>query len=181
MIIGYARVSTNGQILDRQIDSLNKAGVEQIFQEKYTGTKADRPQLNEMLKIARKGDSIVVADLTRLSRSTKDLISISEMLKDKGIELVSLKEKIDTSTATGKLMFGMMAIMAQFERDIISERTTEGLVAARARGRVGGRPSKLDETKIATIKQLYNKRELTVKEICAMFDISRPTLYKVIE
>lgn len=180
MKFGYARVSTEEQNLDRQLDQLKEYGVERIYQEKMTGTKKDRPELSKLLDYARKGDSIVVIDLTRLSRSTKDLISISEDLASRGIELVSLKEQIDTSSAQGKFYFGMLAIMAQFERDIISERTREGLNAARARGKLGGRPAKVDDNKKKAIIELYNKKELTINEICKMFDISKPTLYKIV-
>lgn len=181
MIIGYARVSTQEQSLDRQIDSLKLAGAEEIITEKITGTKADRPQLNKLFDKLRKGDTILVADLTRLSRSTKDLFNLVEQIEGKGANIKSLKEVwLDTTTPMGKLMFTFIAGISQFERDIISQRTTEGLASARARGRVGGRPSKLDLTKKKTIVELYNKKELTVKEICEMFDISRPTLYKVL-
>lgn len=180
MIFGYARVSTEEQKLDRQIDQLKQYKVDKIYQEKMTGTKKDRPELKNLLEYAREGDAIVVTDLTRLSRSTKDLIAMSETLAERKIELISLKEKIDTTTATGKLMYGMLAIMAQFERDILSERTKEGLKSARARGRLGGRREKLDDNKKKTVKELYDKKELTVKEICEMFDISRPTLYKIV-
>ena len=116
MKIGYARVSTQDQNLDRQLDQFKEAGCEKIFQEKITGTIKERPELEEMFKQLRKGDTVVISELTRLSRSTRDLLELSEKLKEKDVELVSLKEKIDTTTATGKAMFGMLAVMAQFER-----------------------------------------------------------------
>jgi DNA invertase Pin-like site-specific DNA recombinase len=181
MLIGYARVSTDDQSLDRQYDQLKAAGVKKIYGEKMTGTKKDRPKLKDMIDFARPGDAIIVTELTRLSRSTKDLISLSEQLNNQGIELISLKEKIDTTTATGKMIFGLMAVLAQFERDLISERTKEGLASARARGKLGGRRSKLNDKDKATIKKLYDEKKLTVAEICRMYGISRPTLYKAVK
>lgn len=180
-IIGYARVSTQDQNLNRQIDQLKDAGCEKIFQEKITGTKSDRPELNRLLEFLRKEDILIVSDLTRLSRSTRDLIDIAEILKSKDVELKSLKENIDTTTATGKAMFGMLAVMAQFERDLISERTKQGLQSARARGRIGGRKQKLDETKKKAVYALYQAKESSLMEICNTFDISKPTLYKIIK
>lgn len=180
MLFGYARVSTQDQNLNRQLDALTKAGANQIYKEKITGTKKDRPELIKLLDHARKGDTIVVADLTRLSRSTRDLVALSEELKAKGIELISLKETIDTTTATGKMMFGMLAVLAQFERDQLSERTLEGLASARARGHLGGRKEKLDSSKKKAVYELYMSEKSTLKEICSMFDISAPTIYKVV-
>jgi DNA invertase Pin-like site-specific DNA recombinase len=181
MLIGYARVSTDDQNLDRQIDQLKAAGVKKIYCEKMTGTNRNRPKLKDMLDNAREGDCIIVSDLTRLSRSTKDLISLSEQLNASGIELISLKEKIDTTTATGKMTFGILAVLAQFERDLISERTKEGLASARARGKLGGRRAKLTDKDKVTIKKLYDEKKLTVAEICRMFSVSRPTLYKAVK
>lgn len=182
MIFGYARVSTLEQNLDRQIDQLKEAGADEIIQEKITGTKMDRPQLNSLLDKLRKDDVIVITDLTRLSRSTKDLLNLVEIIESKGANIKSLKETwLDTTTPQGKLMFTFMAGISQFERDLISQRTKEGLASARARGRVGGRKQKLDENKKKTVYNLYQKKELTVKAICEMFDITKPTLYKVIE
>ncbi len=136
MIFGYARVSTQEQSLSRQLDSLKEAGAEEIIQEKITGTKADRPELNKLLGKLRKGDIILIADLTRLSRSTKDLFNLVEQIENKGANIKSLKESwLDTTTPQGKLMFTFMAGISQFERDLISQRTKEGLEAARARGK----------------------------------------------
>lgn len=182
MIFGYARVSTAEQNLDRQLDSLKLAGAEEIVQEKITGTKADRPELNRLLDKIRKDDIILVADLTRLSRSTKDLFSLVDQIEKKGANIKSLKESwLDTTTPQGKLMFTFMAGISQFERDLTSQRTKEGLVAARARGRKGGRKPKLDDKKKKAIYELYQQKKTTVKDICTMFDITKPTLYKVIE
>ena len=181
MLVGYARVSTIDQNLDRQFDALIGAGVDKrnIYQEKITGTKKDRPELNRMIYELQKGDTVVISELTRLSRSTKDLISLSEIINNKGVELVSLKEKIDTTTATGKAMFGMLAVMAQFERDLISERTNEGLVSARARGRVGGRP-KIDNKDINKALKLYDSKNYSISDICEMCKISKNSLYNYI-
>lgn len=182
MVFGYARVSTQEQSLDRQLDSLNAAGADEIIQEKITGTKADRPELNRLLDKLRKGDVILVADLTRLSRSTKDLFSLVDQIEKIGANIKSLKESwLDTTTPQGKLMFTFMAGISQFERDLISQRTKEGLEAARARGRSGGRKPKLDDNKKKAIYELYQQKKTTVKDLCDMFSISKPTLYKIIE
>jgi DNA invertase Pin-like site-specific DNA recombinase len=182
MIFGYARVSTIEQNLDRQIDQLKGAGAEEIIQEKITGTKADRPQLNRLFDKLRKGDTILIADLTRLSRSTKDLFSLVEQIEKKGANIKSLKECwLDTTTPQGKLMFTFMAGISQFERDLISQRTREGLESARTRGKVGGRKPKLDDNKKKTVYDLYQQKKLTVLEICDMFNITKPTLYKIVE
>jgi len=181
MLIGYARVSTYDQNLDRQIDALvtSRVDIRNIYKEKITGTIKDRPELNKMINDLKIGDVIIICDLTRLSRSTKDLISLSESITNKGVELISLKEKIDTTTATGKAMFGMLAVMAQFERDIISERTKEGLSSARARGRKGGRP-KVNYKDIDRALKLYDSKEYSVFEICDMCKVSKNTLYNYI-
>lgn len=182
MIFGYARVSTVEQNLDRQLDALKKAGAEEIIEEKITGTKADRPQLNKLFDKLRAGDTILIVDLTRLSRSTKDLFSLVDKIEKKGANIKSLKESwLDTTTPTGKLMFTFMAGISQFERDLTSQRTIEGLEAARARGRVGGRREKLDDAKKKAIYDLYTQKQTKLMDICNMFDITKPTLYKVVE
>lgn len=180
MKIGYARVSTLDQSLQRQTDQLKNVGCQKIYKEKVTGTKKDRPEFNKMLEYAREGDTIVITELTRLSRSTKDLIAISETLEQKKVELLSLKENIDTKTATGKAMFGMLAVIAQFERDLIVERTKEGLASARARGRKGGRP-KIDPKDIERALMLYDMETVSVSDICKMCGISKMTLYRRLE
>jgi len=181
MIFGYARVSTTEQNLDWQLKELKKHGSDEILQEKVTGTKADRPELNKLLEKLRKDDVVLVADLTRLSRSTKDLFNLVELIQSKGANLKSIKESwLDTTTPTGKLMFTFIAGISQFERDLISQRTKEGLEIARARGKFGGRKQKLDKTKKEYIHKLYQEKNMSVMDICKMFDISKPTLYKVI-
>ena len=178
--IGYARVSTLDQNLERQLDLLKQYGVDHIFQEKMSGTKRDRPELNKMLAHVTAGDTIVVESLSRLGRSTKDLIELVELLKEKGVQLVSLKESIDTSTPTGKLLFTLMSAMAQFERDVIAERTQEGLKAARARGRKGGRP-RCDSRKLQQAVKLYDAGQHSVKEIEELTGIKKATLYRAIQ
>ena len=139
-IFGYARVSTEAQNLDRQLDALKNYGVDIIYNEKITGTKKNRPELSKLLDRITEGDTVVVESLSRLGRSTKDLIELTEIFQGKGVNLVSLKEAIDTNSPTGKLLFTLMSAIAQFERDVIADRTREGLKSARARGRTGGRP-----------------------------------------
>jgi DNA invertase Pin-like site-specific DNA recombinase len=143
MILGYARVSTQDQNLERQIDQLQQLSCERIFQEKITGTKKERPQLDMLFDQLRTGDIIVVTELTRLSRSIKDLFALVDTIHLKGANLKSLKEPwLDTTTPQGKLLFAIFAGVSQFERDLISERTREAISSARARGRKGGRPPK---------------------------------------
>lgn len=180
MKYGYARVSTEDQNLDRQIDKLNESKVDKIFNEKITGTKKDRPELNKMLLELREGDVVVVESLSRLGRSTKNLIELVEIINSMGVNLVSLKENIDTTTATGKLMFTMISAFAQFERDIIAERTQEGLKAARARGRLGGRPAKNKKDIDRAIK-LYDSKSYSIGEIEEMTGVSKATLYRYLK
>ncbi|MDM5326830.1 recombinase family protein [Neobacillus sp. CF12] len=179
MKLGYARVSTLEQSLELQHDALIREGVEKeyIFEEKVTGTKADRPKLQELLKFARKGDQIVVYKLDRLSRSTKHLIELSEELDKRGIELISIQDKIDTTTAIGKAMFRMLAVLCEMERDIISERTKAGLEAARTRGRNGGRPG-VDNNKLEHAFYLYDLKKYKIKQITDRTGVSKATLYK---
>ena len=165
---GYARVSTEQQNLDRQLDMLTQYGVDYIFNEKMTGTKRDRPELNKLLDRLMAGDTVVVESLSRLGRSTKDLIELVDF---------SLKERIDTSTPAGKLLFTLMSAIAQFERDVIAERTREGLNAARSRGRVGGRP-RTNEKKVKRAVKLYQTGQYSVREIEEMTGVKKSTLYR---
>ena len=174
---GYARVSTEQQNLDRQLDALQKYGCDTIYNEKMTGTKRDRPELEKMFDRMTEGDTVVIESLSRLGRSTKDLIELTELFEQKGVHLVSLKESIDTSTSTGKLLFTLMSAIAQFERDVIADRTREGLKSARARGRTGGRP-KADPTAIKKAIRLYNTKEYSIKEIEEMTGVKKSTLYR---
>lgn len=177
--IGYARVSTADQNLERQLDMLKQYGVDYIFEEKKSGTKRDRLELNKMLAHITEGDTVVIESLSRLGRSTKDLIELVELLKEKKVQLVSLKEAIDTRTPTGTLLFTLMSAMAQFERDVIAERTQEGLKAARARGRKGGRP-RSDSRKLQQAVKLYDAGQHTVREIEELTGIKKATLYRAL-
>ena len=176
MIIGYARVSTQEQRLDRQLDNLKARGCEKIYQEKMTGTKDSRPELEKMLDALRPGDTLVIDSFSRLSRSTKSLLDMVERLNQMGVNLISIKEQLDTTTATGKLMLTMLSALSQFERDLLAERTADGLKAARARGRKGGRPKAGDDKKKAAALSMYQANKLTNKEIADTVGVSTATL-----
>lgn len=179
MIYGYARVSTADQNLDRQQDALYKYGIDHLYHEKISGTKQSRPELDQMLRAVQKGDTIVIESLSRLGRSVKNLAALMETLNEKGVRLVSLKETIDTTSSTGRLLFTILSSLAQFERDVLVERTREGLNAARARGRYGGRP-KTDEKKIQKAIALYQTNQYSVSEVTDLTGISKNTLYRAI-
>lgn len=176
-VFGYARVSTEHQNLDRQLDALKQYGVDLIYNEKMTGTKRNRPELSKLLDRVTVGDTVVVESLSRLGRSTKDLIELTELFQSKGVNLISLKESIDTNTSTGKLLLTFMSAIAQFERDTIAERTREGLKAARARGRTGGRP-KTDSEAIRKALKLYDTKQYSIKEIEELTGVKKSTLYR---
>lgn len=175
--IGYARVSTQDQSLDLQMDELKKAGCEKFFSEKMSGAKDDRPQLEACLEYLRKDDVLVVYKLDRLGRSTKQLITLIEELKEKGIHFQAITNGIDTSTAQGKFFFTIMAGFAEMERELIRERTKAGLEAARARGRKGGRP-KMDSKKLDQAITLYESKKYSVKEITEQTGVSKAKLYQ---
>lgn len=177
MLIGYARVSTLEQDVALQIDELDKAGCERIFRDKVSGTNAERPGLQEALDFLRVGDSLVVWRLDRLGRSLRHLIDTVSALEERGIGFRSLQEAIDTTTSGGRLIFHIFGALAEFERNLIRERTMAGLRAARARGRMGGRPRKLDAKKTELAYQLYDEKKYAVNEICQMLGVSKPTLY----
>lgn len=181
MKIGYARVSTKEQNLSLQIDALTKEGCQKVYQEKITGTSKNRPQLEALLSQLREGDVVVIWKLDRLGRSLKDLVALVAQIQERGAGLLSLNDHINTTTPTGKLTFHLFAALAEFERDIISERTLAGLASARARGRKGGRPrglSKKAEHTAIIAQNLYEERKLSVNQICDQLSISRRTLYK---
>ncbi len=181
MLIGYARVSTQDQNLDMQIKALKLAGCEKIYAEKVTGTKAIRPEYDKMKEFARDGhDIIVVYKLDRLGRSLRNLIDEMQLFAKRNLGFKSLQENIDTSTSGGKLFFHIFAAVAEFEKDIIKERTLSGLEAARARGRVGGRPAKLSTSQVQMVRNLYKDKSNQLDDICAMFGISRITLYRTV-
>lgn len=184
MRIGYARVSTQDQNLNSQLDALKKAGCEKIYREKISGGKKDRPVLQELLDNIRPGDVVVIWKLDRLSRSLRDLIDLVELLKGKEVGIVSLNDPIDTTSAQGRLVYSFFGALAEFERDIIRERTKAGLAAARARGRTGGRKpglSKEAERKAQAALVLYDQKDKTVDEIAQILGIGRATVYRYIK
>ena len=179
MNIGYARVSTGEQTLDLQKDALAAAGCESIHTDVISGTKESRPGLDTALLYIRKGDTLVVWRLDRLGRSLKHLIQVVTELQERGVGFRSLTEQIDTTTSGGKLIFHVFGALAEFERDLISERTNAGLRAARARGRLGGRPKKLaDPKKLALAQRMYDEGGTDIATICQTLGISRATLYR---
>ena len=181
MKFGYARVSTKEQNLDMQMDALQAAKCDKIFTEKISVSgKQDRPELERLLDQLREGDILVIYKLDRLGRSTSKLIGLSEDLQRRGIDLVSLQDQLDTTTAIGKAMFRMMMVMAEMERDILVERTQAGLQAARRRGRVGGRP-RVARKQIDQALKLYNSRDYSVSEIEEMTGIKSATLYRYLK
>ena len=177
MLVGYARVSTHEQNLAMQTDALKSAGCHRIFDDKLSGAGSRRPGLEAALEYVRKGDILLVWRLDRLGRSLKDLLEIVTDLERRRIGLRSLQESIDTTTSGGRLIFHVFAALAEFERNLIRERTQAGLRAARARGRKGGRPRVLDSKKSELAHRLYSERKHTVAEICQILGISKPTLY----
>lgn len=179
-IYGYARVSTKSQELNRQLDLLNRYGCTEILTEKISGTKISRPELSRLKDKIRPGDTIVVESFSRLGRSTKDLINLVNYFEEKSIKLISLKENFDTTTPQGKLMMTVFQAFSQFERDLIVERTSEGLKSARARGRVGGRP-KIDNKSIEKAVKLYHTGTYSVNEIVEITGVSRATLYRYLK
>jgi DNA invertase Pin-like site-specific DNA recombinase len=182
MDIGYARVSTGEQTLDLQLDALQKAGCGKIYQETASGAKAERPVLQDVLGYLRAGDTLVVWRLDRLGRSLKHLIETVSLLAERGIGFKSLTEQIDTTTPGGKLIFHVFGALAEFERDVIRERTQAGLAAARARGRFGGRPKKLRDAKqLELAHTLYAGGQTDIATICATLGISRATLYRYLK
>lgn len=180
MKIGYARISTHEQRLDLQKDALEKVGCEKIIVDRASGKNTERPGLRTIKTILRRGDELVVWRLDRLGRSLKDLIEWMTYLEAEGVGLVSLQEAINTTTSTGKLVFHIFGALAEFERHLIIERTQAGLAAARARGRKGGRPPTLNQEQQKMVYVLYQSQKHPVKELCTMFGISKPTLYKYV-
>nr|WP_015647605.1 recombinase family protein [Pseudomonas sp. GLE121]AGL12850.1 resolvase [Pseudomonas sp. GLE121] len=176
--IGYARVSKQDQNLDLQIDALKAAGCTKIYEEKVSGSNAARPEQEQMLKALRKGDTVVVWQLTRLGRNVTDLISLVNQFAKMGIGFEVITEKYDTTTANGNLIFNIFASLAAYERERLIERTKAGLAAARARGRVGGRKPKIGPKEQREIEILLADPHITVKDVAKRFGVSRTTIYK---
>ncbi len=181
MKIGYARVSTLEQNTEMQKKALKKAGCEKVLVDQVSGTITKRPGLEKAKELLRKGDTLVVWRLDRLGRSLSDLIEWVRYLDEHGVGLESLHESINTSTPAGKLTFHLFGALAEFERNLICERTQAGLSAARARGRCGGRRKVLDAEKRSVAVNLYNEKKMTIKKICKMMGISKPTLYSYVQ
>jgi DNA invertase Pin-like site-specific DNA recombinase len=182
MTIGYARISTAEQSLATQEDALTKAGCDKVFTDVTSGANDKRPGYTELLTYARKGDTILVTHLDRLGRSLKQLIQMLNDLSERGINIKSLGQEIDTTTATGKMMFHVFASLAEFERGLTIERTHAGLAAARARGRFGGRPRKIrDPRGVEMIKADHAAQELTIPELLKKYRLSRATFYRVLK
>src|SRR5438552_3531972 len=179
MQIGYARISTGEQTLDLQRDALERAGCEKLFTDTASGAKTERPGLAKALEQLREGDTLVVWRLDRLGRSLRHLIDTLLELDQRGVGFKSLTESIDTTTPGGKLIFHVFGALAEFERDLIRERTNAGLAAARARGRTGGRPKAFgNPKKLAMAKTLYADKQRSIPEICHTLGVSRSTLYR---
>lgn len=178
--IGYGRISTADQNASSQEDALRLAGVDQVFLDTFTGTKSSRPELNRMKEQLRNGDTIVITRLDRLGRSTKDLLNLVSELDEIGVNLQVLEQNINTSSPDGKLFFTMVAAFAEFEREIMRSRTIDGLAAARARGRKGGRKPVMNASKTQLAKKMYSDG-VHVSEISETLGVSRPTIYRALE
>lgn len=181
MEIGYARVSTIDQNLDAQLDALNKAGCEKIFQDKVSGVRENRPGLVKLMDTLKEGDTLIVWKLDRLGRSLINLIAIVNVLAERGVRFKSLQENIDTSTSSGKLTFHIFSSLAEFERDLIRDRTKAGLAAARERGRIGGRKNTLNIEQIKQLREMYSDCNNSVRNICDKFNICKATLYNYLK
>ncbi len=184
MTIGYARVSKGDQNPDLQFDALGSAGCERIFQDKETGAREDRPGLIEALDFVRANDTLVVWKLDRLGRSLKQLIELMKQLSERGVGFQSLTERVDTTTPSGKLIFHVFGALAEFERDLIRERTRAGLDAARARGRLGGHPRVAalnSPKKLAIARSLYADKSNSITDICQTLGVSKATLYRYLK
>lgn len=180
-LLGYARVSTGDQDAQLQLDALTKAGCYRTFTDTASGSLESRPELDKLLDQIRPGDTLVVWRLDRLGRSIRHLINHMDALQQQNIEFKSLQENIDTNSSGGRLVFNIFASLAEFERDLIRERTNAGLQAARARGRTGGRPTSLSPDKLRTAKRLYEQKDMTVAQIGEVLGVSRSTVYRALK
>lgn len=174
--IGYARVSSSGQKLDSQLDDLKKAGCVKIFSEKISGVKESRTEWDKLIEYLREGDTLIVTELSRMSRSLVHLLQIVKQLEDKGINLVSLRENIDTTSATGRFFISVIGAIAQMEREIKAERAYAGRESAKARGKTGGRP-RTDPDKLEQARILYENSDKTANEVCKIFGFGRRTFF----
>ena len=181
MKVGYARVSTLDQNLDLQTDALKKEGCKEIFEDHASGAKADRDGLRKALEFMREGDTLVVWKLDRLGRSLKHLIDVINRLNDNKMFFKSVQESIDTASSGGKLIFHVFGALAEFERDMIRERTLAGIEAAKRRGKIGGRPKKMDKKKISLARTMHDDPSNSVSDICEILNISKSTLYRYLE
>ncbi|GAB5405697.1 MAG: recombinase family protein [Aureliella sp.] len=181
MLIGYARVSTHDQSLDLQKDALKNVGCEKIIVDVGSGGRQDRSGIDQLREVLRKDDVLVVWRLDRLGRSLKHLIALVEELDEMGVGFQSITEAIDTTSPGGRLFFHLVGALAEFEKALIVERTKAGLAAARARGRLGGRPKKLNRTQQKLLRELYAGKKHSLKEICEMLGISKTTLYAYLD
>ena len=177
-LLGYARVSTTDQQPHLQVDALQRAGCYRVFTETASGVRSDRPTLEQVLDQLRPGDTLVVWKLDRLGRSLRHLVDTVTALAERGIRFRSLQESIDTTTPGGKLVFHVFAALAEFERDLVRERTAAGLAAARARGRRSGRPSVMTAHKLQAAQQMYRSEQYTVAEIASTLGVSRASIYR---
>ncbi len=180
MLIGYARVSTSDQKIDLQVDALQQAGCERLFQDVMSSTRLDRPGLDAACSHLRTGDTLVVYKLDRLGRSVKGLIAFTEALKARGVAFISLQDRIDTSSALGQFFFHVIGAFAELERNLIVERTQAGLTAARARGRVGGRPRKVTKAKLRIAMAAMADRNSNASEVARLIGINRTVLYRYV-
>lgn len=181
-LIGYARVSMDDQNPEAQLDQLAEAGCARVFTDKgVSGKLARRPQWDACLAFLRPGDTLVITKLDRAGRSVKHLIEVADQLREMGAELRVLQQGIDTSTPAGRMLFHILASIAEFERDLISERTKDGLEAARARGRKGGRKPKLNDKQLAQVRKMADSGEHTISDIAETFRVSRPTIYAALK
>lgn len=177
MMIGYARVSKEEQNLNRQIDQLTAYGAEKIIQEKYTGTRRDRPGIDTLFNILRPGDSLVVESISRLGRNTLDILLLIQELTMKEVQFISLKENMNTATPTGKAMLQMMSVISELERNLLADRVREGIAASQKRGVRMGRP-KVPQEKLDVAVRMYQSGDYSVKEIAETNHLSLGTLYK---
>jgi DNA invertase Pin-like site-specific DNA recombinase len=179
MLIGYARVSTADQNPDHQIDALLRAGCERrnVFVDYTSGAKASRPEFDTALRMLRKGDTLTATRLDRIGRSVLHLVNLGDDLRSRGVDMHILEQGIDTRTAEGRMMFHMLSALAEYQRELIHANTMDGLAAARARGRVGGRPQKMTTAQAKIAQELYDAGELTVQQIGDMFGVKRSTVY----